>query len=81
MESPFPQSTFSQTALKKVRAEATAMKNTGTLKVTTPTEREITGTVLYSSREARGAARKTGMEQGVAASYDRLAEPLASMRT
>jgi uncharacterized protein YndB with AHSA1/START domain len=38
----------------------------------------LTSTVRYSSREARDAARRTGMEQGVAASYDRLAEMLAS---
>ena len=38
----------------------------------------VTMTALYSSREARDAARATGMEQGVAASYDRLAELLAS---
>jgi uncharacterized protein YndB with AHSA1/START domain len=38
----------------------------------------LTSTVLYSSREARDAALRTGMEQGVAASYDRLAELLAS---
>jgi uncharacterized protein YndB with AHSA1/START domain len=37
----------------------------------------LTTTVLYSSREARDAALRTGMEQGVAASYDRLAELLA----
>jgi uncharacterized protein YndB with AHSA1/START domain len=39
----------------------------------------LTGTVLYPSREARDAALRAGMEQGVAASYDRLAELLASM--
>jgi uncharacterized protein YndB with AHSA1/START domain len=38
----------------------------------------LTSTVLYSSREARDAALRTGMEQGVAASYDWLAELLAS---
>ena len=37
----------------------------------------LTSTVLYSSWEARDAALRTGMEQGVAASYDRLAELLA----
>jgi uncharacterized protein YndB with AHSA1/START domain len=36
----------------------------------------ITQTVLYQSREARDAVLKSGMEQGVAASYDRLAELL-----
>ncbi|MGH8727710.1 MAG: SRPBCC family protein [Burkholderiales bacterium] len=35
-------------------------------------------TVLYPSNEARDAALSTGMEQGVAASYDRFAELLAS---
>jgi|SRR5208282_4352683 len=38
----------------------------------------LTLTVLYESREARDAVLKTSMEQGVAASYDRLAEHLAS---
>lgn len=37
----------------------------------------LTMTVLYQSREARDAVLKTGMVQGVAASYDRLAELLA----
>jgi hypothetical protein len=34
--------------------------------------------VLYSSREARDGALKTGMEHGAAVSYDRLAELLTS---
>jgi uncharacterized protein YndB with AHSA1/START domain len=38
----------------------------------------ITQTVLYQSREARDGILKSGMEKGVAASYDRLAELLAS---
>jgi uncharacterized protein YndB with AHSA1/START domain len=37
----------------------------------------VTQTVLYQSREARDAVLKSGMEKGVAASYDRLAELLA----
>ena len=37
----------------------------------------FTQTVLYSSRAARDAALKTGMEHGAAHSYDRLAELLA----
>ena len=41
----------------------------------------ITQTVLYQSREARDAALKSGMERGVAASYDRLAELVASLGT
>jgi len=36
-------------------------------------------TVRYESRETRDAVRKTPMERGVAASYDRLAELLASL--
>ena len=36
----------------------------------------VTVTVLYASREARDAALRTGMERGMAASYDRLAEML-----
>ena len=38
----------------------------------------LTLTMRYESREARDAILKTGMEKGVAASYDRLAEMLAS---
>ena len=37
----------------------------------------LTLTILYESREARDTALKSNMEQGVAASYDRLAELLA----
>jgi uncharacterized protein YndB with AHSA1/START domain len=36
----------------------------------------LAGTILYDSREARDAVLKSPMEQGVAASYDRLAELL-----
>jgi uncharacterized protein YndB with AHSA1/START domain len=39
----------------------------------------ITQTLLYESREARDAVLKSGMERGVEASYDRLAEYLASV--
>ncbi|MFZ0736287.1 MAG: SRPBCC family protein [Candidatus Acidiferrales bacterium] len=38
----------------------------------------LTLTVLYESREARDAVLKTGMKDGVAMSYDRLAAFLAS---
>ncbi len=38
----------------------------------------VTQTVLYESREVRDAVLKSRMEKGVAASYDRLAELLAS---
>jgi len=41
----------------------------------------ITQTVLYQSQEARDAVLKSGMERGVAASYDRLAELLALLGT
>jgi uncharacterized protein YndB with AHSA1/START domain len=41
----------------------------------------ITQTLLYQSREARDAVIKSGMEKGVAASYDRLAELLVSLGT
>jgi uncharacterized protein YndB with AHSA1/START domain len=37
----------------------------------------LTATMLYESRDARDAILKSGMESGVAASYDRLAELLA----
>jgi uncharacterized protein YndB with AHSA1/START domain len=36
----------------------------------------ITLTILYPSKEARDAALRTGMKDGVAASFDRLAEHL-----
>ena len=36
----------------------------------------VTQTVLYQSQEARNAVLKSGMEGGVAASYDRLADLL-----
>ena len=36
----------------------------------------LTTTVRYESREVRDAVLKSGMERGVAASYDRLAELL-----
>ncbi len=39
----------------------------------------LTSTMLYESREARDAVLKSGMERGVAASYDKLAELLASL--
>ena len=39
----------------------------------------LTLTVLYESREARDAVLKTPMEKGVAMSYDRMAELLASL--
>src|SRR2546426_1022837 len=38
----------------------------------------LTHTMRYESREARDAVLKSGMEKGVTASYDRLAELLAS---
>ena len=38
----------------------------------------LTTTVLYESREARDIALRSEMETGVAASYDRLAELLAT---
>jgi uncharacterized protein YndB with AHSA1/START domain len=41
----------------------------------------MTQTVLYSSRAARDGALKTGMENGAAVSYDRLAELLPSLRS
>jgi uncharacterized protein YndB with AHSA1/START domain len=39
----------------------------------------LTSTMLYESREARDVVLKSPMEQGVAKSYDRLAELLASL--
>ncbi len=39
----------------------------------------ITITVLYESREARDTARRSGMEQGMAAGYNRLDDVLSSL--
>ena len=39
----------------------------------------ITSTVLYPSKEARDAALKTGMKEGVSLSFDRLAEYLQTL--
>src|SRR6202047_2515536 len=39
----------------------------------------VTQTVLYQSREARDAVLRSGMEKGVSASYDRLAELLVTL--
>ena len=39
----------------------------------------ITQRVLYPSKEARDAALKTGMQEGMAQSFDRLAEYVATM--
>ena len=39
----------------------------------------ITNTVLYPSKEARDAALKTGMKEGVSESFDRLAQYLRTM--
>ena len=36
----------------------------------------VTTTILYGSRDTRDGALKTGMEDGMAASYDRLARVL-----
>jgi uncharacterized protein YndB with AHSA1/START domain len=38
----------------------------------------LTATVLYPSQEVRDAVLKSGMEQGAAETYDRLAELLAA---
>ena len=38
----------------------------------------LTGTILYDSQEIRDAVIKSGMEQGAAETYDKLAELLAS---
>jgi uncharacterized protein YndB with AHSA1/START domain len=37
----------------------------------------VTMTILYATREVRDAVLRSGMEGGLAASYDRLAELLA----
>ena len=41
----------------------------------------LTQTVLYQSREARDGVLKSGMERGVAASYDRLEKLLDTVET
>ncbi len=54
----------------------------GTLELTERNDSTtLTLTVEFPLREARDAALAAGMEQGVAASYDRLAEFLASTAT
>jgi uncharacterized protein YndB with AHSA1/START domain len=40
---------------------------------------KVTITVLYESKEARETARRSGMEHGMAAGYNRLEEQLAAM--
>jgi len=54
-----------------------------TLVTSVLTERDgattLTTTVLYSSKEARDGALRTGMTEGVEASYDNLAQLLSSM--
>ena len=41
----------------------------------------LTSTILYVSQEARDGVLKSGMESGVAVSYDRLAELLTSLES
>jgi uncharacterized protein YndB with AHSA1/START domain len=54
------------------------------LNTTALTERDgrttLTLTMLFDSREARDGALGSGMEKGVAISYDRLADLLAEAR-
>jgi uncharacterized protein YndB with AHSA1/START domain len=60
--------------------EAQGCEQVGTLVLTEQGGKtKLTLSVLYPSREARDATIASGMERGVAASYDRLAEMLASM--
>jgi hypothetical protein len=40
----------------------------------------ITITVLYESKEARDTARRSGMEHGMAAGYNRLEQQLPAMQ-
>jgi len=40
----------------------------------------VTTTIVYASREARDGALHSGMEQGVAAGYDRVEQILVSLR-
>jgi uncharacterized protein YndB with AHSA1/START domain len=61
-----------------VGCEAQSGEQLGTLVLTEQGGKTtLTLTVLYPSKEARNAAIASGMERGVAASYDRLAELLA----
>jgi uncharacterized protein YndB with AHSA1/START domain len=58
--------------------DAQAGEQVGTLVLTEQDGRTmLTLTVLYPSKEARDATIASGMERGVAASYDRLADLLA----
>jgi uncharacterized protein YndB with AHSA1/START domain len=53
----------------------------GTLVLTEQSgQTRLTQTILYESREIRDGVLKSGMESGVAASYDRLAEMLPSIQ-
>ena len=59
--------------------DAQACEQVGTLVLTEQWGKTtLTLTVLYPSKEARDATIASGMERGVAASYDRLADMLAS---
>jgi uncharacterized protein YndB with AHSA1/START domain len=59
--------------------DAQAGEQVGTLVLTEQGGKTLlTLTLLYPSKEARDATIASGMEHGVAASYDRLAEVLAS---
>ena len=55
------------------------MKNTGTLEVTTPSERAIVLTRVFHAPRSmvRDSVIRSGMEHGAAESYDKLAELLA----
>jgi hypothetical protein len=56
-------------------------EKTGKLKITTPSgggKTTVTTTVRYQSKEVRDGVLKSPMEGGVAKSYDKLAEILAS---
>jgi uncharacterized protein YndB with AHSA1/START domain len=58
----------------------TGGETVGTALLTEKDSRTIlTITVLYSSKEARDGALRTGMTEGMSAGYDRLAELLASI--
>jgi uncharacterized protein YndB with AHSA1/START domain len=59
--------------------DAQSGEQVGTLVLTEQGDKTLlTLTVLYPSKEARDATIASGMERGLAASYDRLAELLAS---
>jgi len=74
-----PSERIVRTETFEIGCDAQSGENVGTLVLTEQGGRTtLTLTVLYPSKEARDATIASGMEHGIAASYDRLAELLAT---